>query len=292
MAAEPSGRRGRLLLATGALVGAAVAGFGALPGSSNGAGADLPPEVVAMVNGVPISEERYRLALAALEADRRDPLSEADRQRVLDTLIDEELLVQRGLEIGLAETDPGVRSSLTTAMVQWAGRDREAPPDEASLRAHYESNRDAFTRPGRLRVRRMVFVRRDPQDQPELRAERARRELAAGGAWASVRAELADSPIAPVPDALLPVTTLREYLGPSLTRAAEQLAVQEVSKPLEGPGGLHLLEVLEVRDAIVPPFEAVREAVLFESRRRHDEAALRAYVHMLRDRAQLVIRPP
>lgn len=290
MAAEEESPRGRILLGVGALVGAILAGVSAFP---DGGGDDLglPDGAVATVNGVPISQQRYELALAALAADRRDPLSEDDRRRALDTLIDEELLVQRGLEIGLPASDPGVRSSLTAAMILWAGRDREAPSDEASLRAYYNDNRAYFARPGRLRVRRMFFRSRGADDQPGVRALRARRMLRDKD-WDIVRAELADSPIAPVPDAALPLTTLREYLGPTLTQLAQGLPVGEVSQALPGPGGVHLIEVLEARETVVPPFEEVREEVAFDHRRHHDEAALKAYIETLRASATLIHRAP
>ena len=56
---------------------------------------------VAFVNEVPIPETVYLRALSMLEQDKRGPITDADRIRILDLLIEEELLIQRADEINL-----------------------------------------------------------------------------------------------------------------------------------------------------------------------------------------------
>ncbi len=62
--------------------------------------------------------EAYERVLAALAADSRNPVDDADKRRLLDRLIDEELLVQRGLELGLASSDGAVRKAVAGAMIE------------------------------------------------------------------------------------------------------------------------------------------------------------------------------
>lgn len=95
------------VLAAGALLGLAAAGAALL--APRAGPAALPDDVVAVVNGAPVRSADYRRAVAALAADRRDPLGDADRRFVLERLVDEELLVQRALELGLARHDRRVR---------------------------------------------------------------------------------------------------------------------------------------------------------------------------------------
>ncbi len=92
------------LLALGAAVGIAAAAAGLLLGDAGDAGG-LPDDVVALVNGTPVRLADYERAVVALASDRREPLEDEDRRYVLDRLVDEELLVQRGLELGFARLD-------------------------------------------------------------------------------------------------------------------------------------------------------------------------------------------
>lgn len=288
--ATSAARRPIVLLVLGAAVGALLAAAGL----SAPATETLPPDAVAMVNGVAIRQEDFARSLEALAADTRAPLDAADRQRVLDRLIEEELLVQRGLLLDLPRHDRRVRADLTRTVIDGVVSevdDRE--PDEATLRRFHAEHADFFAGPGRLRLRQ-VFVRALPGDAPEAqaRATEAVQRLRAGEAFETVRDALGDPPPVPVPDALLPPTKLRDYLGPTALRTALELAPGEFSDPVRSASGFHVLQVLEQQPDIAPPFEEVRAEVLVEYRRRAGEQALRTYLDELRAGADVRIRTP
>jgi len=103
-----------LLLAT--LIG----GLGALvPNAASLRSADdlLGSGVVALVNGTAIRTVEYERAVSLIAADKRDPISDADRRLALDRLIEEELLVQAGLARGLIDVDRRVRQAIVQAML-------------------------------------------------------------------------------------------------------------------------------------------------------------------------------
>ena len=121
--------RARWLLRAGAAVGIGAA-VASLLGRPPGDG--LSQGQVARVNGVPIRTQEYQRAVAAVDADRRTPLDEADRRYVLDRLIDEELLVQYGMSLGLARSDRRIRSDFVSAVIaaQVASVDGSEPSGE------------------------------------------------------------------------------------------------------------------------------------------------------------------
>jgi hypothetical protein len=231
------GRRAAVLLLCGLAAGVADAG--------HGIGRQ------ARVNERLITREAWLRAVAAVAEDRRTPLTPADRRAILQRLVDEELLLQHGKDLGLVDNDRRLRSQLVSEVIAAAAAEAE-PPDEAALRAYYDAHRDYFSTPPRLRV-----------------------AATSGGA-----------PFAPpVPDALLPPATLREYLGPRLTEAA--LALE--------PGQAHasgevVLTVLEREPRVVPPFEAAIEQVRARLLRERQEQALRALLAELRSDGQVLVR--
>ena len=77
----------------------------------------LESSVVALVNGTPIRTVEYERAVSLIAADKRDPISDADRRLALDRLIEEELLVQEGLVRGLIDADRRVRQAIVQAML-------------------------------------------------------------------------------------------------------------------------------------------------------------------------------
>lgn len=284
---SPSSRRPPVLLIAGAVVGIALALVGLLQRPSDfGA---LRPNVIARVGDVEIDAKGYGRALDALARDRRSPPDAAERRRVLERLIDEELLVQRALDLGMARVDRTLRAGLVDALIASVTAEaRDAEPSRVELERFYAEQPDVFRQPGRVRVRE-VFVRvADDEDAARRRAATARARVASGEPIGAVAAALGDGAIAAVPDVLLPLAKLRDYVGPTALRAVLALDAGEVSAPVRSGGGYHVLELVERSEPFVPAFAGMEAAVRAEYRRRAGEQALAEYLVDLRTRASIV----
>ncbi|HVN42936.1 MAG TPA: peptidylprolyl isomerase [Steroidobacteraceae bacterium] len=272
-------RRGARLLAAGAAVGLAAALWGALgqPGLGGpGRGA------IATVEGVAIARADYERALGALAADKRSPLTTADARRALDRLVDEELLVRRGLDLGLGTSDLAVRKALIDAMVQFAVAEAAGrEPNEAELRRFYAERPELVRRAPQLRVQVASFPSGDAQ-----RVESMRTALRAGAGFEQASKSAGADPVV-VPDALLPAAKLADYAGPAVRDAALALSPGEVAGPIDAGGVPTFVFLIEKRAGEVPPFDSVRATVAEEWRRRSAESALDHYLVGLRRSARI-----
>jgi parvulin-like peptidyl-prolyl isomerase len=286
-------RLARRLLVIGAVAGVALAGWGVVRSGSGEAAA--PADAIAVVNGQPVARDSFARFTAAVAAERRSTtLDLAERRRLLGRMIDEELLLQRGIALGLDRYEPTARSSIVSALIASVTADAEADePDEAALREFYAENFKRFGSGPRLRVE-VAFVAASvrPEALARERAEQLAGRLRAGEDFAAVRGELGDSTVAGLPEGALDEDTLRDYLGPTAARAATELAVGEVSAPVRGSAGYYVL-VLRERLAEQPaPFEEVREQVRAEYLRSRGETALSDYLEGLRDSAEIRVLDP
>ena len=284
---EAGASRARRLLAAGAATGLVLAVAGIIeraPGS-----ADVPEGAAAVVNGSVIRSAHYERALAALASDSRAPLDEAARARILDRLIEEELLVQRAVELGLDRSDPVVRNTLVSAMIETivSGVGQQEPSDD-EVATFFEANRDFFARSDRFWVRQLRLpIASGPDGERDeagalARAEEAARRLREGESLALVGEELGAGGVVPLPDGFLPAAKLREYLGPTPALAATQMQTGEVSEPVRGGSAWHVLQMVE--RVTNPPLslESVESQVRAEMRRRAGDDSLRAYLDRLR----------
>ena len=268
--------RGRWILIAGVLLGALVAGLDLVRADEASAGT-LEDDVVARVDGHPIPRERYERALAAVAADRRGgSVSAADRARVLDRLVEEELLVQEALALGLAERDRRVRADLAAAAIDLlVERATQDVPDDATLRRFYEEESGYFRAAVRVRVRHAYFPTADE-------AARGRLALASG------RAATGDAPPpVPLPQGLVSLRDLTAALGPTAAREVASLEPGEASRVIEAGGGYHVVTVLDRREGRRLPFERAR--VLGEYRRRAGERALRDLLRARRAEVEIVV---
>lgn len=268
--------RDALYLAAG-VAGLAAAAFGAI-GTPRldvlGIGA------VATVDGRPISREAADRAVQALSNDKRNAVTDADQEAALERLIEEELLVQRGVALGLAETDLNARKAIVQSVLQLAIAERTGDePSEASLRTFYADNAGMFAPAARLRGS-LVFVKRDTTSATRVAA--ARTALGAGRSATN----LGDEQALVLPTAMLSPTELRTYLGAALAASASQAKAGDIIVT-EAPDGWRLLRIDAKAAPAMGRYEDVATEVRAEWDRRADETAVRAYIERLKRRARI-----
>ena len=284
---EYKGRMRVTLLALGACAGLIMAASGLVERWSPSPG-ELPIGAIARVGGKIITQERYLRVLNDLAADKRAPLSAEDRQFVIDRLVDEELLIQRGMELGLAESSPEIRKAMAAAVIAQLVAEAEAnPPDEEALRHLYGSDPEFFTSTARYRLRWLRLQASDHAAQHK--AESAYRQLSTGVALEEVRQSTGLEPVPILPDALLPLSKISDYLGPALASQVSMLERGVFSRPLKDNGDLHILQLLDYRPEVFPPFEEARPVLEAEYLRRAGDEALRQYLTWLRQRSEVIM---
>lgn len=243
------------LLAGGMLAGAALAVFyiARVPQP-----AEPTADAVAWVAGRPIAREAYDNALRAVATDRKTgALREGDRERVLQRLIDQELLIDRAIELGLHERDPQIRNQLATAMIDFLVQRAETEgrdATDADLREFYEAERFRFERAPQYRV-------------------------AVEGA------------AVPLPGGFVLEKEIEQRLGPSAARAVTELEVGE-SITLGDGSSAYTVQLLERRAGEVAPFEQAKDAVQAAYLRHRSEVAVREFLRLARQRTDIVVELP
>lgn len=280
----PTAKRANWLLALGALCGFVLAATGLLE-----SGPPAAIDAVATVNEDMISKEDYLNYLSLLARDKRNPLSEEDRRHVLNRMIEEKLIIERGLDIGLAKSDPNIRKVITNAMIQTITADASTQQaDDETLRAFYQKNQQYFSRPARLQLQRIIF--RDADKAAALtQAEQAYQQLASGEDFYTVKQQLGSPEVLIIPNSQLPPNKLRQYIGPLLTEAALTMTAGTISQAIDDGSGYTLLYVIANDEAQPQPFEAVEQLVANEYRRRAGDEILREYMQGLREQADVRI---
>jgi parvulin-like peptidyl-prolyl isomerase len=281
-----------LLLALGAALGLLIAATGLLE-TAEPDDDELPDEAAARINDSFILAADYERLLEGLRNDRIAVDAEGQR-RVLDRMIDEELLVQRGLELGLATRDRKIRGDLSAEVIRAVVVEADGRvPSPGELENFFEREKAFFVRPGRVRAQQIFFrVRKPGEDEvARRRADAALERLRSGEDFATVQNALGDPVVSSIPDTLLPPAKLREYVGPTALEAVLELEPGVPSEPVRSGAGYHLLRVVAREPASEPEYFDFEPQIRAEWRRRVGDDALRSYLDELRERAVVVVRP-
>ena len=262
-------------LVAGAMIGLVAAGYGIL--RQTDPAADLPDSAIAVVNDTMIGRDAFERALERLPEQDRNATA-----NLIEQLVDEELLVQRGIALGMISTDLTVRAAIINALVAsiTAEADAASPSDE-KLEQYLAANTERFSFTARLHVDAW-------QTDAESVAQAFISALRDSGA-ADTRGDIA--PVPDLPAGLVDIEMLRNYLGPAITAAAAEMPAGS-SALFARRGRWIVIRIVDKQREAVTDLESIRNRVLLDYRRTLADEMLRDYVDDLRQRAEIRIAAP
>jgi PPIC-type PPIASE domain/SurA N-terminal domain len=279
---QVSSRRSFVLMGCGALIGLSAAGYSLFTARGTST-LMVPAEDVALVNQQPISRSDYLLQLQTLYGVDLQHATAAQRRKVLDDMIREELFVQRGKELDVASTDPEVRAAMVNAVeLEIAADAITSQPSEAQLRAYFAAHHSRYASEGIMNLRDYVF----PSGEPSMAAAAAE-TLKTTPPTPALLARWHASDSGKVSDEEF-YFAAKIHLGERLFEAARDLPDGRPSVPIAGADAIHVLYMFKNTRPVPFDFAAARDQVLTDYRndaighlRSGDEAFLRKRANIL-----------
>ena len=237
----------------------------------------LDSNTIATVNNTPITRETYLRAIDRYSSDSKDALNNNDRTWVLQRLIEEELLVQRGLSLGIITTDNDVRGAIVRALIASINTEAAAMmPNEEELFEYYNSNEEKFTYPATISIQAWV----SSTEEDALLLKKGLLENKESEKYENIRL------LKNIPSGLLTLNKIREYLGPSIASAikleTENNVITQYSQDR-----WYIVYIIEKNAGVVEPFENIKHQIHNEFIRSEADKKLREYINNLKDNASI-----
>ena len=230
-----------------------------------------------------IPYERYQMQLEGLAKDKRSLLTNQDKEYVLERMIEEELLIKRAIDLGMLENNPMARGTIVQQMIKnIVTEGSRIEPQESELFEFFQENIGFFTKANRLRVRQIYFSQDDFGDKAFVKANDAFLRINKGENFEEVALSGSKSALK-IPDTLMNLSKVREYVGPSLMREAQLLKPGYSSAPKKVSGGYKIIYLVDREDAAQPEYSNIRSTVLSEFLKRRDDQSLRKYLDNLKN---------
>lgn len=283
-AARHSERRSIILCAIGAIGGLAIAGAGLFTAQGTRI-AGVPAEDVAIVNQVPVLMSDY---VALFEATEGMPLAKgtpAQKRKILDQMIREELYVQRGVELGLPNDIIEVRQALVSAVEAQQAIDGSASqPEEETLKSFYRQQPEKYADEGRITLTDMIAPSMD-------QARAAITDIRAGKSVAAAAAAHGLQPSGKMIDGEEYYFAAKIHIGDALFDAARRVPAGKVSDPVQAPDGIHVMAVSLNIPPVPAPYDRIRDKVLSDYRADKIARMQSGADAFLRKRADVQIAP-
>jgi parvulin-like peptidyl-prolyl isomerase len=281
-------------LIVGAIAGAALAAATLVRGgapNASGAATGIPSEAVAMVNGRPVTRDALARFTGALARERgRLELDAAEQRRILDRLIDEELLLQHGIALGLDRSEPSARRAIVSAVIDTLTTAEMRDPDRAELEAFYRDYGKSLARAGAVQVElAFVPVGAIAEGDAKQRGVEIARRARAGELLAALAATLGQPLEPPLPAGPTTFDALRDRFGNVVVQALAGLAPGEISDPVRAMDGYWVTRLVAREPDAVPPLDDVIDVVQQAWVQHEHDALLTREIERLRKQADLTI---
>lgn len=249
---------------------------------------NLTDDIVALVDNHPILRSDLDLALEALSMNKENPLTDEQIRLVRERLIDEQLLLQRGIDLNLHQTSNPIRKLIVNSMIDSIlSENNDFLLEDSDLESFYNDNISFFLPAKQLRLRR-IFIQFRSQEEDEEKLDAIRSRLIGGEDFDVVSNEEGDSYLPEIPDTFLPERKLKDYMDPVLVKNAFNLKDGQITSEIETKEGYSFLYLVESEKGEPLPFIDIKSKVKGEYIRRKDEEALLNYLTWLRKKYNII----
>ena len=281
-------------LIAGAIAGAAIAAATLVRGGApNAAGttASVPSEAVAIVNGMPITRDALARFTGAVARERGGlDLDPAEQRRILDRLVDEELLLQHGIALGLDRSEPSARRAIVSAVIDTLTTAEMRDPDRSDLEAFYRDYGKTLARAGAVQVElAFVPIGALAEDDAKQRASEIARRARVGEPLAALATTLGQPLDPPLPAGSTNFDALRDRFGNVVVQALARLAPGEIGDPVRAMDGYWVTRLVAREPDVVPPLDDVADAVQQAWVQHEHEALVVREIEQLRKQADVTI---
>ena len=253
---------------------------------------------VATVNGESITEEQFLKYAINLGANLDSEEDINILELLLERMIEEELLVQRGIELSLHKNDIEVRKTIIQQVIAFIIQVEDAQPDEEELINYFQKNINKY-KPTELIHVNSIFVESNNEGSILLGSEydfKSQKDLFDKiysqlnfKSFSEVKNEFNQPQIVELPNKTINLKDCRLYLNNKVCNEIILLENEEISQPIFYQNGYFIFQMIEKKRAEIDDnfFEKVRDKVLFDYLNQKDDQKLIDYIKYLKNNADI-----
>ena len=233
-------------------------------------------QAIARVGEKEISRQRFEEIIKVLDDQSNSELTLEKKNLIRERLIDEELLIQRAIELDLVRNDSLVKGNVIQTMFQYIINSNElVEPSEAELREYFSKEKNYFSSGRRYKLKNYTF--RNLND-----AETEINLLIQSDLESFLKLVETESAI-DLPNVFLTSQKIRDYLGPQ---------VLDELPSLEKGGFSNIFEINEVPSIVIcidilldnnPKFEEIAKQIKNKFIRDREDSLVKEYIENLRN---------
>ena len=253
---------------------------------------------IAKVNDQYINEDQFLKYAITLGADFKAEEDEELIDLVLERMIEEELLVQRAIELKLHHQDIQVRKVLIEQIIEFILQLENVNPSDEQLKQYFINNIGKYSSDVELKID-SIFLKSKSEGSAMLGSEYDfelhQNELDNVKSFietydfSAAKQKFNESGFFIIPNGLIKYKDCIQYLGPTICNNLKSLNPGTVTEPVFYNNGFYFLKLVEIKKSLTEAkdFSKFREQIIFDYQNYEDDQAFIKYIEFLKSRASI-----
>tara|TARA_B110000003_G_scaffold231745_1_gene234397 strand:- start:709 stop:1581 length:873 start_codon:yes stop_codon:yes gene_type:complete len=238
---------------------------------------------VALVNDMIISEDQYIKYISTLGIDVIDENDEELLEIVLEKMIEEELLLQKGIELELHKFDIQIRKAIIQQVINSVLLQNEEEVTEKELREYYKNNKKKYQLSKLIHLD-IIFLNSQREEDINLLLE-AISTIGFEESKKQFHQELFFS----IPNRLISIKDCNQLLGNNICKDIFELNLNDISNPIKYENGFLLIQIRNTNSDIkdIDLFNRLYDKILFDFKNSKDDKYFKDYIQYLKENANI-----
>ena len=253
---------------------------------------------IAKVNDQYINEDQFLKYAITLGADFKAEEDEELIDLVLERMIEEELLVQRAIELKLHQQDIQVRKVLIEQIIEFILQLENLNPSDEQLKQYFINNIGKYSSDVELKID-SIFLKSKSEGSAMLGSEYDfelhQNELdnvksfIESYDFSAAKQKFNEPGFFIIPSGLIKYKDCIQYLGPTICNNLKSLNPGTVTEPVFYNNGFYFLKLVEIKKSLAEAkdFSKFKEQIIFDYQNYEDDQAFIKYIEFLKSRASI-----
>ena len=256
-------------------------------------------KAVALVNDVVISEDQFLKYASNLGADIQPEDDVEILELLLERMIEEELLVQRGIELDLHKKDIGVRKEMIKQVIDFIIQVEKNQVNEEDIRDFYNENIGKYTPTEKIQFQ-SIYINSLNKESVLLGTESDLKTLQPKllklydelktTDFLEIKSKFDENNFFEVPNKLINIKDCNLLFGKSICNQIASLNLDEVSQPIFFDNGYFIFKLVDqIKQEIDEKYyNEIKEKIIFDYNNGLDDEKLKNYLKYLKDNSDII----
>ena len=256
-------------------------------------------KAVALVNDVVISEDQFLKYASNLGADIQPEDDIEILELLLERMIEEELLVQRGIDLDLHKKDIGVRKEMIKQVIDFIIQVEKNQVNEEDIRNFYNENIGKYTPTEKIQFQ-SIYINSLNKESVLLGTESDLKTLQPKllklydelktTDFLEIKSKFDENNFFEVPNKLINIKDCNLLFGKSICNQIASLNLDEVSQPIFFDNGYFIFKLVDqIKQEIDEKYyNEIKEKIIFDYNNGLDDEKLKNYLKYLKDNSDII----